>query len=310
MSLPRWEKLGLLFDPRTGPRHPKLLSHAANPLPVLIDGDTYRVFYSARDAQNRSSVGAVDIDIAARRIVKTHEGPVFEHGPEGSFHADGVSVGNCYRASDGARYILFMAWEIPADAHWRGTVGRLRLTEDLGLKLAESEPYIGRSEVDPVSLSYPWVQQMADGTYQMWYGSTVAWDAGNGEMRHVFNHATSPDGLAWTLTGQGVPDIIGVAQAFSRPTVAAHPDGGLEMWYSFRGAPGRTYRIGYARAENGVDWALHPESAGIDVGPEPWDSDMIEYPFVFDHKGARYMMYNGNGYGKTGIGLAVLRDRM
>jgi hypothetical protein len=33
---------------------------------------------------------------------------------------------------------------------------------------------------------------------------------------------------------------------------------------------------------------------------------MIEYPFVFDHGGARYMLYNGNGYGRSGVGLAVL----
>jgi len=33
---------------------------------------------------------------------------------------------------------------------------------------------------------------------------------------------------------------------------------------------------------------------------------MIEYPYVFEHKGERYMLYNGNGYGKTGIGIAVL----
>jgi hypothetical protein len=33
---------------------------------------------------------------------------------------------------------------------------------------------------------------------------------------------------------------------------------------------------------------------------------MIEYSFIFDHAGQRYMLYNGNGYGKTGIGLAVL----
>jgi len=35
---------------------------------------------------------------------------------------------------------------------------------------------------------------------------------------------------------------------------------------------------------------------------------MIEYPHVFDHKAKRYMLYNGNNYGKTGFGLAVLED--
>jgi hypothetical protein len=36
-----------------------------------------------------------------------------------------------------------------------------------------------------------------------------------------------------------------------------------------------------------------------------WDSEMIEYPFVFEHDGLRYMLYNGNGYGRSGFGLAV-----
>jgi hypothetical protein len=33
---------------------------------------------------------------------------------------------------------------------------------------------------------------------------------------------------------------------------------------------------------------------------------MLEYPFVFDAGNRRCMLYNGNDYGKAGIGLAVL----
>jgi hypothetical protein len=33
---------------------------------------------------------------------------------------------------------------------------------------------------------------------------------------------------------------------------------------------------------------------------------MIEYPFVFDYEGQRYMLYNGNNYGETGFGMAVM----
>ena len=32
---------------------------------------------------------------------------------------------------------------------------------------------------------------------------------------------------------------------------------------------------------------------------------MVEYPCVFDWDGRRYMLYNGNGYGRTGVGLAL-----
>jgi hypothetical protein len=34
---------------------------------------------------------------------------------------------------------------------------------------------------------------------------------------------------------------------------------------------------------------------------------MISYPFVFQHKNFLYMLYNGNGYGKTGFGYATIK---
>ncbi len=32
----------------------------------------------------------------------------------------------------------------------------------------------------------------------------------------------------------------------------------------------------------------------------------MEYPFVFAHGNDVYMLYNGNGFGRTSFGLAVL----
>jgi hypothetical protein len=52
-------------------------------------------------------------------------------------------------------------------------------------------------------------------------------------------------------------------------------------------------------------WDLRLADTGIDVSDDGWDSEMIEYPFVFKHDGLRYMLYNGNGYGRSGFGLAV-----
>jgi len=42
------------------------------------------------------------------------------------------------------------------------------------------------------------------------------------------------------------------------------------------------------------------------VSESGWDSESVEYPNVFDYRGAKYMLYNGNGYGRTGFGIAVL----
>jgi len=300
-----WKKLGLLYVPKEGVRHPKLMSHAANPLPVHLDGDVYRVFFSGRDENNRSSVGAVDIDLVERKIINEHFIPFFEHGLPGSFFADGVSIGNCYVVG-GVRYMLFMGWQNPENGHWRGDIGRLIVTPDITLELDSSEPFMGCDQLDPISLSYPWVQQRPNGGYDIWYGSTLNWDAGNGEMLHVIQHGFSENGHLWHRSGLSVPYEVGRFQAFSRPTVVQNLDGVFEMWFSYRSGTGDKYRIGYATSESGRDWALDFEKTGITVSDSGWDSEMIEYPFVFDHQGYRYMLYNGNGYGKTGFGLAVL----
>lgn len=299
-----WQKLGLLYCPSGDRRHPKLLSHAANPLPVHMEGDVYRVYFSGRDALQRSSVGAVDVDIVQRRVVKEHAEPFFEHGPAGSFYADGVSVGNCYDTA-GHKHMLFMGWQNPSNAHWRGDIGRLQVGEDFGLTMVDAAPLLASDATDPLSLSYPWVMQAGhDARFDMWYGSTLNWDAGNGEMLHVIQHASSADGERWDKDGLAVPFEIGVAQAYSRPTVVRDVQG-LHMWFSYRGKVGQTYRIGYAFCPAGGSWELRLSDTGIDVSSDGWDSEMIEYPFVFEHGGLRYMLYNGNGYGRSGFGLAV-----
>ena len=77
----------------------------------------------------------------------------------------------------------------------------------------------------------------------------------------------------------------------------------VRMWYASRGD---SYRIGYAESKDGLTWTRKDHESGIDVSESGWDSEMLAYPYVFAHEGDYYMLYNGNDYGKTGIGLAVL----
>ena len=264
-----WKKLGLLYSPSVNNRHPKLLTHAANPLPVLIEGDIYRIYFSGRDATNRSSVGTVDIDIVKQKVIQEHREPFFEYGAIDSFYADGVSIGNCYELG-GVRYMLFMGWQTPENGHWRGDIGRLILKPDLSLELDSSVPFLRTDIVDPISLSYPWVMPNERGGYHMWYGSTNTWDTGNGEMLHVINYASSYDGHTWKREGLSVPYELNTAQAFSRPTVTGSLKLGYQMWFSYRSGTGEKYRIGYAVSKDGKRWQLELEKAGIDVSKEGW----------------------------------------
>jgi hypothetical protein len=74
------------------------------------------------------------------------------------------------------------------------------------------------------------------------------------------------------------------------------------MWYSCRGD---AYRIGYAESSDGLRWERLDASAGIGVSARGWDAASIEYPAVIRTAGREWMFYNGNGYGRTGIGCAV-----
>jgi len=91
--------------------------------------------------------------------------------------------------------------------------------------------------------------------------------------------------------------------AISRPCVLFE-DKIYKMWYSYRGP--KTYRIGYAESPDGISWNRKDEEVGLDVSDSGWDSEMIEYPFIFTHKGTKHMLYNGNNYGESGFGIAIL----
>jgi hypothetical protein len=54
-----------------------------------------------------------------------------------------------------------------------------------------------------------------------------------------------------------------------------------------------------------LHWTRRDDEAGIDVADAGWDSDMICYPEVVAHDGRLFMFYNGNGFGRTGIGHAT-----
>jgi hypothetical protein len=299
-----WRKLGRLFNPDSDLRHPKLATHAANPLPILINDNTYRVYFSGRDHENRSSVGAVDIDIFKQEIVQNHYEPFFIHGAEKSFYSEGISIGcTCFVGDKTLMY--FMGWKNCDGQHWFGELGAFEVESDLSLTLLQEDPILALSAKDPISLSYPWVCRMADGSFRMWYGSTISWDAGNGEMLHVIKSATSINGINWLSLDEAIPHKIGQAQAFSRPTVLINEDESYDMWFSYRSGNGEAYRIGRATSNNAMHWNLNLKNSGINVSQSGWDSEMIEYPFVFKHKSETFMLYNGNGYGKSGFGLAI-----
>jgi predicted GH43/DUF377 family glycosyl hydrolase len=300
----KWEKIGLIFCSKSN--HDRMVSHAANPVAEPLGGGLFRVYFSCRDKSNRSSIGFFEFDIKRpKEVLFVSTDPVVCPGETGLFDDSGTSMG-CLVLTNGMKYLYYVGWNLGVTVPWRNSIG-LAINHSSGdpvfVKYSKA-PIMDRNQVDLFSLSYPWVMK-GEALWKMWYGSNLSWGAKQTDMMHVIKYAESADGIQWERRGLvAIPLQSPGEYAISKPCVIK--EGGVfKMWYSFRG---QSYRIGYAESGDGMRWERKDEEVGIDVSESGWDSEMIEYPFVFDHDRERYMLYNGNGYGRTGIGLAVLAD--
>jgi hypothetical protein len=242
-----------------------------------------------------------------RGLVEVAPDPVLVPGPLGAFDDSGVMTSCLVRDGDQS-YLYYQGWSLGVTVPFY-VFGGCAISERSGaaFERASPAPVLGRHAVDPYMCSSPWVLLEA-GRWRMWYVSNLGWQPQQeGAPRYVVHikYAESRDGLVWERDGRVCIDFAFPGEyAISRPCVLK--DGDLyRMWYSHRGS---AYRIGYAESPDGFEWRRRDIDVGIDVSPEGWDSEMVEYACVFDHAGSRHMLYNGNGYGSTGIGHAVLSE--
>lgn len=298
-----WTKLGLLFEP---PRTSGwLFSHASVPVAHSLGGDRWRVYFSSRDEQQRSYTGFFEFDLSRLDAgVELCPEPVLRPGRRGGFDDAGAMA--CWLIPDGDDlHLYYVGWNRGVSVPFRNALGRA-VSRDGGQSFQRdlAGPLLDRSIHDPAFTASACILRQGD-RWRAWYLSCLAWEPVDGALRHRYHvkYAESDDGIEWHRDGRVAIDFSDAGEyAISRPCVIQDREL-FRMWYSYRGA---NYRIGYAESPDGLTWTRRDAVVGIDVSPGSWDSEMIEYPFVFDHRGRRYMLYNGNGYGETGIGLATL----
>jgi predicted GH43/DUF377 family glycosyl hydrolase len=294
-----WTKLGHIYAPEGN--MPWARSYAANPVAEHIEGDLFRVYFSTRDDRNRSSIGYIEIDINhPQKVLRVADEPVLTPGDLAMFDDSGASIG-CIVPVEGRRYLYYMGWHLTVSVPWQNAIG-LAVSDRPGAPFARHArfPIIALDETDPYTISYPWVD-LQDGKFRMWYGSNIAWGSAKSDMRHLIKYAESDDGIHWTRHNRVAIDFAGPEEyAICKPSVIRDVDR-YRMWFCARG---KAYRIYYAESEDGISWRRQAEP-DLSVSENGWDSEMVEYPFVFDHRGARYMLYAGNNFGRTGFGLAV-----
>jgi hypothetical protein len=307
----RWEKRGLVFS--VVERSDWMWSHAQCPI-GLICGDVVRVFFSTRDTDGRTRPAFVDAEAGEPTRVHAVAGrPLLDLGTLGAFDESGVMPSSV--VPDGNRLLLFyVGWSKRVLVPYHCAIG-VAASEDGGetfTRLHEG-PIVERSADDPYFVTAPLVRKEG-GRWRMWYDSCVGWLSVEDKLEPVYEmkYAESRDGLGWERS-----NVTCIAQAHPEeaigPATIAYDDR-YRMWFSVRGSrgfrtdPRTAYRIGYAESADGITWDRRDDGAGIERSGSGWDSVMQAYPNVYDYRGRRFLLYNGNGFGRSGFGYAVAVD--
>lgn len=294
-----WEKLGRVFTPELCPW---AQSHAAVPTVEDLGSGFFRVYLAARNGRGLSEIASyVFHGDRPHEVVEVASRPVLDLGPLGAFDDCAVFPSHAV-AWNGRTYLYYVGWTQGRSVPFLSAIG-LAVSEDKGatFRRASPAPLLGRSPSDPYFTATCFVQPGTEG-WRMWYTSGLGWDGEHGDARPRYHlkQATSPDGLSWTTDSVPAIDLGPGEVAITRPWVAGEGPG-LRMWFSYRGPH---YRIGSASSADGRIWRRE-DGHGLDVSDTGWDAEMVEYSAIYHHGGQRFMLYNGNGSGRSGIGLAV-----
>jgi predicted GH43/DUF377 family glycosyl hydrolase len=305
----QFEKKGLIFKPDTSTwwQH----SHAALPTKLHLGDDLYRIYFSSRDALQRTHVGWFELDLKnPTEILRVSEEPVLAPGPLGNFDDHGVQACSIV-PYNGKHYMYYLGWNPGLTQPLFYTAIGLAISLDGGLTFQKysAAPIMERSKFDPWMVSGGTVVH-ENGVWRMWYISGMKFDLENGLAKSYYDikYAASGDGINWTRKGFSCLPLREGETNISRISLIQR-DGKYFAWYPTK-KEGMNYRIGFGQSNDGYTWDRNDALAGIDVSETGWDSDALDKQEVIAHNGKLYMFYNGNRFGLDGIGLAIADDTL
>jgi hypothetical protein len=305
-----WEKLGLLWQPNGEPAW--AATHAAIPVVQTAAHGLWWAYLSIRDAAGRSHIGRIAVDPGPRpKFRRFDPQPVLGLGPPGAFDDCGVMPSWIVDAGGQLR-MYYIGWNVPTTVPYRLAIG-IAVSDDDGATWRRNSagPVFDRGPDEPFFVTTPCVLRDGD-RWRMWYASCCGWRhiQGRWEPRYFVRHADSPDGVRWTPT-PGASLDPGDQWAAARPCVWREGDA-YRMLYSYRRLldyrteKHAAYRLGYAESNDGVAWQADDGRAGLAPSADGWDSEMIAYGYLHRDGGESYLFYNGNGFGRSGVGVARL----
>ncbi len=305
----------MILPPPTGSVGP-WRTHSQMPILMAMPNNRWRLFFSGRDALNRSHGFVAELDLSVGvRVVEVAAAPVLAPGERGTFDADGAMPSSIVTVRDEI-WLYYIGWTVRRDLPFQTAVG-LAISIDGGVSFARAAPgpVLGQGLYEKFSVLGPLILKEQDG-FRMYYSSVQSWGEWGGrlEPRYSLKTAVSDDGRIWRAQPELMLKFLDEDEGgITRPSLLQRGDI-LHMWYSRRGwrtyreDRNETYRLGYAVSCDGRNWVRQDNDIGFSNPPEPgdWDFMMQAYPAVIQLGDQVLCFYSGNGFGQSGIGFATL----
>ncbi|MDT0675959.1 hypothetical protein [Autumnicola musiva] len=304
-----WIKKGMFFN--TDHNFDWMISHACVPTVHVLNKNVFRIFFAPRNKKGQSELTYVDVDSSnPKNILGYPEKPIMPLGKLGAFDDGGIMPCSVVPTKDGL-YLYYVGWNPSGSVPYRNSIG-LAVSKNNGESFHRmfEGPIVDRNPLEPYFTASPYVMQ-ENNIWHMWYASSTGFVKVNGkpEPLYIIKYASSEDGITWKRENLTCIKPKDKFEANARASVIKE-DGVYKMWFAYRGSfdfrNGKdSYRIGYAESWDAVNWERMDHKAGISFSENGWDSKMQTYPNVIVHNSRKYLFYNGNGFGETGIGYAV-----
>ena len=314
-------KRGVVFDPAKYLGSPDWMIDFAQAPNSMILEDRVRVYFCTRgkpdsNYQYVSQLAYVDLDKDnLTKIIGISDSPCIDLGGLGEFDQFGIYPASILKTKNDI-IAAYGGWTRCTSVPFNVSIGMAKSTDG-----GKSFQKIGRGPVLSPHLNEPFVisspkLRFYNGRYVLSYISGVKWikdDNGRPEIIYKLRIAFSDDLVNWERLGRNIiEDRLGENEAQACPDII-YKEGMYHMFYCYRDAldfrdnPNNSYRIGYATSHNLREWQRDDEKiSDLHHSETGWDSKMVSYPHALEMNGKSFLLYGGNGNGKTGIGLAEI----
>jgi predicted GH43/DUF377 family glycosyl hydrolase len=298
-----WIKKGKIFSNQ---------NHAQLPVVDILD-DKLRIYFSTRKEGKSMPVYIEVSPDKHMKVIKQQSEPLLSLGNPGSFDWSGIMPTSIVNYNN-QKYMYYIGWSQRQDVPYHNTLGLAISKDGVNWEKAFNGPVLGTSHKEPGYIGTADVM-IEDGVWKMWYLSCRDWikDEDEEKMEPIYDikYATSNDGINWNPANCTAIHLLDDEGGLSAARVTKTASG-YEMVFSARKKMGyrknkeKSYRIFRAYSSDGINWSRENEPL-ISTSPSGWDDFMVCYPYVCDFKDTTYMFYNGNGFGRSGIGYAIKR---